>query len=376
MVGGQQDVVPTPATPPVTDDAPRAPRSRLSPRTVTTLVAGALAVGLYALVAAAPVPYAVMRPGPVRDVLGTAGGAPMIEVEGRRTYPTEGSLDLTTVSVLGGPGRTVTLGSVLRGWVDPEVVVLPEAEVFPPGQTRDEVTQQNTQEMVSSQESATAAALRELDVAVPTTLRVAGFAEGSDAAGVLREGDVVTAVSGVRVGDLPQLRDELQSTTAGDPVTVTVRRGGEPVDVEVTTLRGEEGTTLLGVLVDPAYDFPVDVAIQVERIGGPSAGMMFALGIVDKLTPGAMTGGQAVAGTGTVDSAGEVGPIGGIRQKLVGAREAGARWFLAPAGNCDQVVGHEPDELGVVRVATLAQARDAVEAIGRGDTADLPACAG
>jgi PDZ domain-containing protein len=105
--------------------------------------------------------------------------------------------------------------------------------------------------------------------------------------------------------------------------------------------------------------------------------MMFALGIVDKLTPGEMTGGERIAGTGTVDSDGTVGPIGGIQQKLVGAEGAGADWFLAPAGNCDEVVGHVPDGLRVVRVETLAQARDAVEAIGSHDASAvdaLPTC--
>jgi PDZ domain-containing protein len=179
------------------------------------------------------------------------------------------------------------------------------------------------------------------------------------------------------VEDLPQLREVLQRTEAGEPVTVTVRRGSRTTQVQVTTTAAEDGSTLLGVLVDPVYDFPFDVQIQVERIGGPSAGMTFALGIIDKLTPGPLTGGENIAGTGTVDASGAVGPIGGIRQKVAGARDAGADWFLAPAGNCAELVGHVPDGLRVVRVGTLGQARDAVEAIGAGRrTSQLPACTG
>jgi PDZ domain-containing protein len=103
--------------------------------------------------------------------------------------------------------------------------------------------------------------------------------------------------------------------------------------------------------------------------------MMFALGIVDKLTPGEMTGGEVLAGTGTIDSSGQVGPIGGIRQKLWGADEAGADWFLAPASNCDEVTGHVPDGMRVFAVKTLDEARSVVEAIGDGeDTSAFASC--
>lgn len=338
------------------------------------LVSGFAALVLFSLVGLSPVPYAIMTPGPVRDTLSEMDGTPLIEISGRETYPTQGALELTTVSVLGGPGRDVGVVDVVTSWLDPSEAVLPRDQVFPRDQTEQEVEQQNAEEMVSSQENATAAALRELDIAVPTTLNVAGFSRGSDAAEQLRVGDVVTAVGGDPVPDLPQLRARLQDVEPGQPATVTVTRDGRAVDVDVTTLEGEEGQTLLGVLVDPDYDFPFDVTIQIEDIGGPSAGMMFALGIVDKLTPGAMTGGEVVAGTGTIDSAGQVGPIGGIRQKLVGARRSGAEFFLAPAGNCAEVVGSVPEGLQVVRVETLAQAREAVEAIAAGETSGLAAC--
>ncbi len=117
------------------------------------------------------------------------------------------------------------------------------------------------------------------------------------------------------------------------------------------------------------------MTIQLDNVGGPSAGMMFALGIVDQLTPGELNGGENVAGTGTIDAEGTVGPIGGIRQKLYGARDAGAEYFLAPAANCDEVVGHVPDGLQVIRTGTLEESLDALSVIAEGgDVASLPTC--
>jgi PDZ domain-containing protein len=358
--------------------APQRPadRQRTHPRTITMLVCGFAAVLLFSVVGLAPVPYAIMKPGPVRDTLAEHDGKPLIEISGHQTYPTGGALDLTTVMVLGGPGRGVSLFNVITSWIDPTEAVLPVDEVYPPDQSERDLERQNTEEMVSSQKSATAAAMNELGIAVPTTLTVAGFPPSSKADGPLATDDVITAVNGGPVPDLPQLRDRLQQVPPGEPATITVHRAGRTLDVPVTTLAGEHGSTLLGVLIDPSYRFPFDVKIQIDNIGGPSAGMMFALGIIDKLTPGEMTGGQKIAGTGTIDSAGTVGPIGGIEQKLVAAQRAGARWFLAPADNCPMVRGHVPDGLDVVRVATLSEARTAVESIGEGHTGALPSCGG
>jgi PDZ domain-containing protein len=352
------------------------PTPRMDPRTWAMVLAGVAAVVLLAVVSLLPMPYALMRPGPVVDVLSSPGGAPLITVEGRETYETSGSLDLLTVRVEGGPGTRVSVWEVVRGWLDPAVAVRPTEELFPPEVSQEDVDQQNAQEMVTSQETATVAALDELDVQVPTTLTVAGFTEDSGAASALRDGDVVTSVQGTAVVDLPELRDLLQEIEPGDDVTIGYTRGGTPAEATFPTSEAD-GRTVMGVFIDPAYDLPFEVSIRIEDIGGPSAGMIFALGIVDKLTPGEMTGGERIAGTGTMDSDGTVGPIGGIQQKLVGADEAGAEWFLAPAGNCDEVVDHVPDGLRVVRVETLEDARSAVEAIGSQDraaVADLPTC--
>jgi Lon-like protease len=347
----------------------------VEPRTVVMLIAGFSAVLISCLVAFLPVHYAVLNPGPVLNTLGKADGKPLIAITGHATYPTSGQLDLLTVSVFGGPDRRVNLISVINGWLSRSSAVVPEEDIFAPGQTQQQSDAENKAEMVSSQESATAAALSTLGIPVPTTLSVAGLQAKSPAAEVLKTGDVILAVNGRSITDLATLRTELQQTKAGDTVKVEVRRKGQTKTVSARTIASDQdGHTALGVYIDPAFHFPFSVKIQIEDIGGPSAGMMFALGIIDTLTPGDLTGGKRIAGTGTIDIDGTVGAIGGIRQKLVGARRAGARYFLAPADNCDEVRGHVPGGLRVVKVATLDQARNAVVAIASGQVAGQPTC--
>ncbi|MEO7745861.1 MAG: PDZ domain-containing protein, partial [Actinomycetota bacterium] len=193
------------------------------------------------------------------------------------------------------------------------------------------------------------------------------------AASALKAGDVITGVNGVDVVDSAAVRAAVSALEPGAPVTVTVRRAGTS-EQERTSTTSQDGRTILGVGLAPTFRFPVDVTFATHDVGGPSAGMMFALGIYDLLTPGELTGGVQVAGTGTIDAAGVVGPIGGIAQKLVGARSAGARWFLAPASNCDEVVGNVPDGLRVVRTASLHESRLALQAIAAGQGASLPTC--
>lgn len=344
-------------------------------RTVVMLIAGFSAVLIGALAALLPVKYAVLHPGPVLNTLGEANGKKLIAISGRTTYPTSGQLDLTTVSVVGGPDRPITLVQVITGWLDKTAAVVPQEEVFAPGQTQQESDAENQAEMVSSQESATAAALTTLGIDIPTTLAVDGVEPSAPAAGVLEKADVIQAVNGETITDLEKLRAVLQKTKAGDTVQVTVQRKSAAKTLTVGTLASDaDGHTVLGVYINPTFKFPFSVKIQIEDIGGPSAGTMFALGIIDTLTPGDLTGGKKIAGTGTIDADGQVGPIGGIRQKLVGARDAGAKYFLAPADNCTEVRKHVPDGLTVVKVATLTAARDAVTAIAADKAAGLPGC--
>jgi PDZ domain-containing protein len=354
---------------------PVAPPERpgLGPRAAVIVVSAFLAVLLGALIALLPAPYVIYSPGPATNVLGSVGGRRLISVTGHQTYPTQGALDMTTVEIFGGPGRRLSLLEVAQAWVSRTDAVVPERQVFPEGQTKQEVEKETAAEMTDSQEQATAAGLRELGMTVPETIRVAEVQPSAPVASVIRVGDVITGINGTPATDSNELREEITSLAPGTHVTVQVRRDGKAVDLSTTTT-SSDGRTVLGVGLDPQFRFPVAVSFGTKDVGGPSAGMMFALGIYDLLTPGALTGGTKVAGTGTIDSRGDVGPIGGIQQKLVGARKAGARWFLAPAANCDEVVGHVPDGLRVVRTSTLHESRLAVEAIAAGRGQSLPGC--
>jgi PDZ domain-containing protein len=321
------------------------------------------------------VPFVVLRPGPAINTLGAEGGHPLISIKGRTSYPAKGALDLTTVTVSGGPGSRLLLFDALRAWFDGTLTVAPRDAVYPPGQSVETSRQQDQQEMVSSQESATVAALHELGIQVPATLTIDSV-EGAPAGSPLRAKDEIVAVEGVRVVDLKALTGQMRQVKPGSTVAVTVRRDGVERVLRAPTRAYEGGRAVFGVRVDPDFDPPFDVTIRIDNVGGPSAGTMFALGIIDLLTPGDLTGGKSVAGTGTIDVDGVVGPIGGIVQKMNGARRAGASWFLAPAANCPEVVGHVPSGLRVVRVADLHQARTAVADIAAGRAASLPTCTG
>lgn len=347
--------------------------SALSQRSLTLMVSGFLAVALGAVIALLPAPYAIYAPGPVTNVLGLVGSTRLISITGAPTYQPKGTLDMTTVSVYGGPGRPLSLPQVLQAWLSRRQAVVPQDQVFPPGQSSQQVDTENAAEMSSSQESATAAGLREAGFIVPETVTIAEVAGSAPAAAVLRAGDVITGINGAATLDSAAVRAKVSALKPGEPLTVQVLRGASTVQVRTTTT-SQDGRTILGVGLDPTFRFPVEVKFATRDVGGPSAGLMFSLGIYDLLTKGELTGGQKIAGTGTIDSAGNVGPIGGIAQKLVGARSAGATWFLAPAGNCDEVVGNVPAGLQVVRVASLHEARLAVQAIAAGTGATLPAC--
>lgn len=346
---------------------------RLSRRSTFTLVGMFLGIALAAVLSMVSVPFVIMSPGPVADTLGELDGEQLITVEGAETYPTDGSLNFTTVRVLGGPGDHVNTWEVLWAAVDPDEDVYDREVVFPPGQTEQEAEQESSAEMVASQQEAIAVALKALGRPVTERVTVAGVSELAPSAALFKEGDEFVSVDGKPVTGADSVREAVQLHEPGESVDLQLRRAGSVVDVQAMT-RDADGRAAIGVFLDREFDFPVTVEIHAGDIGGPSAGLMFALGIYDTLTPGAITGGQEIAGTGTIDVGGQVGPIGGIRQKLVGARDGGAEYFLAPAGNCDEVVGHVPDGLRVVRVETFDGARRAVEAIAAQQTEDLPAC--
>ncbi|WP_179435067.1 YlbL family protein [Microbacterium pseudoresistens] len=330
-----------------------------------------------------PLPYVIQRPGPVFNTLGEVqteddGKVPLISVEGAETYTTGGALDLTTVEVLGNREHRPTWVELLGAWLDPSRAVVPIDAIFPEGVTTEQRDEQNQLMMTDSQHEATAAALAELGYDVPTSVEVASVIGDGASVGVLEQDDRIVAVDGAPLKDADALRAAIKAGQ-GAPLTLTIERAGAEQDVTITPREqkdadGQAGW-YIGVMLYHEYEFPIDVALQIENVGGPSAGMMFALGIIDVLTPGELNGGKNVAGTGTITADGTVGAIGGIRQKLYGARSAGAEYFLAPAANCGEVVGHVPDGLRVFSTSTLEESLGALEAIADGGDLDaLPTC--
>lgn len=346
----------------------------MSRRILTLATSGTLLVVLAAVAALLPVPYVALTPGPVTNTLGEVGGKELIVIEGRKSYPDEGNLDLTTVSVLGGPGSRMDLFTALRGWVDDSVAVVPEERIFPEGQTAKQSRQRSRLEMRDSQQSATTAALRHLGIPVTATVEVFRVPKDSPSRDLLRKGDVLVSVDGKAVTGGASLRTFITKHEPGDELRIAVRRDGEPVEVTVRTRAAEDGRTIVGILTKDHVQYPFTVEIQLKRVGGPSAGLMFALGIVDKLTPGSLTGGEHIAGTGTIDDAGLIGPIGGVPQKMVAAKEAGATVFLVPPGNCREALRTVPEGLKLVRAKSLSSAVRSLDRLRADDSARVPSC--
>jgi PDZ domain-containing protein len=337
-----------------------------------------VALALVLLMALSPSAYVIEGPGPVFDTLGSTGEgtakAPLISISGAKTYETSGSLDLLTVQI-SGRTRAPNLLQVAFAWFDPSRSVQPLESVYPSGTSQKEQDAASRLQMANSQQEAVAAALIDLGYDIPRTLTVQSTVAGGPAADVLKKGDRLVSVNGAPADDLPTLRKSVAENGTGKPAAIGIVRDGVERTVRITPVE-LRGQTVVGVNAAVRYDFPVDVRIDLPNVVGPSGGMMFALGIYDKLTPGQLTGGKAIAGTGTIDAAGEVGAIGGIRQKMYGAQRAGASWFLAPKSNCDEVAGHVPDGMHVVAVANLKDAVSALTAISSGSrTSGLPTCA-
>jgi PDZ domain-containing protein len=338
-----------------------------------TLLASVLG-GIY-LLTFVNTPYVIENPGKAFDVLGTDAGVPVIEISDAKTYPTTGRLDLLTVMQQGNPERTPSWAEVIQAWLDPSKAVLPIDQVYPQGQTAQEAIAEASAMMEGSQQEAIAAALTHLGYEVNPQAYVASIVKGGAAEGLLHADDLILRVNGNKITNITELRAQVSAWKGGKPLSIEVKQPDNRISIVEVTPKKVEGALRIGVMVGTKYEFPLDVKLQLADVGGPSGGMMFALGIIDELTPGSLTGGYHIAGTGTITRAGEVGAIGGIRQKLYSAQNAGATWFLAPASNCNEVVGHIPDGINVVKVSTLRQALDALDRIAAGkQTESLPTC--
>ncbi len=328
-------------------------------------LAGVLAVLLLAVGFAAKVPYVELSPGPAINTLGDSDKKAVLGITGAKTYPTDGRLDLTTVSLR----DKLTLFEALSGWVSDRKAVIPREFVYPEDKSAKENEAETRAEMTDSQNSATTAALTELGLA---RAKVASVVKGTGAAGKLQAGDVFVAVDGVPVSGPASLRAEVRKHRIGDVVTISYLRNGVPGAVEITTGPSRDKPAKAALGVDTALATNIKVDISLANIGGPSAGLMFALGIIDKLGQQSLTGGKHIAGTGTIEIDGKVGPIGGIAEKLLGARDVGATVFLVPDANCHEAKSHRPDGLTLVRVTTLKDALGGLAAVRAGRKA--PSC--
>jgi PDZ domain-containing protein len=339
-------------------NAPRRP-SRVRVGWILLIVAIVGAFG-FAMI---PAPYVIEQPGPVFNTLGQVSfnhkQVPLIEIPGQKTYPTSGALDLLTVNVLGSRESSPSWFDIVKAWLDPSKAILPLDSVYPPGETVKQSNAQSAVDMQNSQRDAVAAALRHIGYQVP------------------KAGDTILNIDGHHADSVLGLRSIIAATGAGTPIPIEIVRAGTQSTVQVTPelSAGKGSAPVIGIFPLIAYHFPFQVKIQLQDVGGPSAGQMFALGIIDKLTPGKLNGGARVAGTGTIDATGVVGPIGGIRQKLYGARDAGATWFLAPYADCNEVTGHIPSGIKVLAVKTLDDSLSALKAISSGaSTSGLLSC--
>lgn len=338
---------------------------------LVSLIALLVLIGVALLL---PVPFIKLAPGPTFNVIGTHEDQPVIKITGTQTYPVTGQLDMTTVMESGGPRGGLTFVDAIASWFNSSDAVLPRELIYPDDVSGDEVKTQQAQLFSTAESDATAAALNFLHMPVSRKVVITAVYEGSPAWEKLQAKDEVLSIDGKPVTKPEQVRDDVQQAPIGTTLNVKVRRdsatGATELDIPVATAANPNDATkgYLGVNVGEYYaaDFGIDFTLQ--DIGGPSAGLMFALGLIDKLSPEDIANGQHIAGTGTISPDGTVGPIGGIRQKLAGARKAGAELFLMPESHCAEAAGHIPDGLTVTPVKTIDDAMKALVAWRAGKT--------
>ncbi|SOC55621.1 PDZ domain-containing protein [Ornithinimicrobium cerasi] len=355
------------------------PHTGVGPFSWALIVTVVLAVVLGAALGRVRVDQVAYHPGPVYDTLGAIDDTTVVQLdEDLPTYPTDGDLYFTTIRISGGPGNELNVWDWLEARLDPRTTLVPKKDVFPEDVTAQQVREQNTSLMQHSQQDAAVVALRASGIEVPEKVMVAQIIVDAPADGVLEVDDQILEVEGDPVSETEAVRERLQEVTPGESATMTLLRDGEEVEIDVPTRRDEDtGRTIVGVYLAPDYQTPYDVTVSAGNVGGPSAGLMFALAIYDTITPGSLTEGRSFAGTGAISGNGSVRPIGGIAQKMWASQEAGAEVFLAPTENCDEVVERQPGGLTVVPVSTFDEARGYVEQVASAQdpaTLDLPTC--
>jgi PDZ domain-containing protein len=315
----------------------------------------------------------MLAPGDPQNVLGSA-----IKISGTDTYPTTGKLSVTAVMIT-DPDSYITAFDIFYGWIDKDRAVLPRERVYPDGETAAEAVREGAAEMNSSQINATAAALSYLGYQIPSKLVVVGVSQQSNAHKVILLKDQILSIDKIKLNNTTDVLRYLEDKKAGEVVSVEINRSGVGVMIKKIALSPRpDGSAFIGINIQEQFDFPFDVQIKLAETGGPSGGLIFALGIVEKLTQADLIRSRNIAGTGTITTDGLVGPIGGIAEKIIGAKNDGVDLFFTPINNCQDI--NNPDQIGVgkggkvmkiVPVATLAEA---IEVLKLPENAKLPSC--
>ena len=332
-------------------------------RRILTLIVALVPIVVFGvLLAAVTVPYVSLGPGPAFDTLGEVDGKQVVDIKGTQTHPTSGHLDMTTVS----QRDDLSLAEALTLWLSGQEQLMPRDLVYPPGKSRNEIDKANNADFKESEHNAEFAALGYLKY--PPAITIVAVTDPGPSVGKLQAGDSVQAVNGTRVATVDEFTSLLKHTKPGQSIEVDVRRKNAPPGQARITLghrpKGDYGFAGVSVTDVPWAPFAVD--FNLANVGGPSAGLMFSLAVVDKLTTGNLTGSKFVAGTGTITADGTVGRIGGIAHKMTAARAAGATVFLVPAENCYEATSQQLPWLQLVKVDKLAGAVDALHAVTSG----------
>ncbi|KAA1398312.1 PDZ domain-containing protein [Aeromicrobium ginsengisoli] len=354
----------------------------MSARYTTMVVAALSLIVLTSVAFMVPVPYVTMSPGEPFNTLGsykTTQGKlkPMFTFgAGVKTYRTSGALYFTTVSVRRAD-RPLSLAGAVKAYIDPNKAVVPKDLIYPDNETAEQSTAESAAQMAGSKDSSSVAALRAAGYKVGERPSVVQVVKGGAAFGKLVVDDVFLDVDGTKVTTPDQVVKAVGTHKPGETVRLTVERRGKRVVVPVVTRADpkDKNVPRIGISIGVKYTYPITVTNNVDsRIGGPSAGTMFALAIYDKLTPGELTGGRKIAGTGEIADDGTVAPIGGVRQKMAGAADKGATIFLVPAANCAEATDGDDDGLKLVKISNLKDAISSLEALAKNPDAKVPSC--
>ena len=332
-------------------------------RRILTLTVALVPIVVFAvLLAWVRVPFVSLGPGPTFNTLGEVDGKQVVAIDGTPVKPTSGNLNMTTVSQRDG----LTLGQALALWLSGREQLLPRDLVYPPEKSREDIEKSNSEDFQNSEDNAAYAALNYLKFAPAVTVEKVN--DPGPALGELQRGDAVDAVNGTKVADVAAFTTLLKATKPGDEIVVDFRRkNAQPGTARITLGRNDDRDHgFLGIAVRDAPWAPFTIDFNLANIGGPSAGMVFSLAVVDKLTTGDLNGAKFVAGTGSISGEGEVGPVGGVMHKIIAAQEAGATVFLVPKDNCDEARSVRGESMELIRVETLTGAVDALKELTSG----------